>query len=67
VHIWLIIKNKAPTNCIFFEVEVKSRHPIDDSLEISLLTALWAGKGAKCWAAFSGHGWKLQPTTDKCV
>ena len=48
--------NTATTYGILFKVEgFRIRHAIDDSLEISLLTALWAGEGAKCWAAFSGH------------
>ena len=42
-----------------------TRHPVNDSLEISFLGALWAGKGAKCWAAFSGHGVKILVGTDK--
>jgi hypothetical protein len=34
-------------------------------LEVSLLTALWAGKVAKCWAAFSGHRLKVAEWSDK--
>jgi hypothetical protein len=40
-------------------------HPVNDSLEISLLGALWAGEGAKRWATFSGHGLKVWVGTDK--
>ena len=41
-----------------------TRHAVDDSLEVSLLTALWAGESTKCWAAFSGHRLIVVRTTD---
>jgi hypothetical protein len=59
-NIWLIFFNQTSTNCILFKVKsFWIRHAVDDSLEISLLGALWAGEGAKSWAAVSGHSWNI--------
>jgi hypothetical protein len=62
----LILFNYTTSNSVLFKVKgFWIRHAIDDSLEVSLLTALRAGEGAKWGEAFSGHGVKIWVGTDR--
>ena len=42
-------------------------HPVNDSLEISLLGALWAGEGTKTRMTICGHTNNVLGGTDKLI